>query len=219
MDPRSRSRRRKIKYTFIIGSLCLFISTWIITITIPKKDKIIDGINQEIERVDRNIDGGNLSVTDTRFLSISNRINIFELKYLIFNDVKNDYRMNLEKNILNKKIELLISYSNVWRLGDLVFENTDEIKQGRLIMKEDISYQNKNSKLSDLSVLIVKDMESRLYDLQDEKRKEINKKVEIENEKECWRKWFVIFQIGGLFLSGLSGVLVKSIKIGIGVVM
>ena len=145
MDPRSRSRRRKIKYTFIIGSLCLFISTWIITITIPKKDKIIDGINQEIERVDRNIDGGNLSVTDTRFLSLSNRINIFELKYLIFNDVKNDYHMNLEKKILNKKIELLISYSNILRLGDLVFENTDEIKQGRLIMKEDISYQNKNS--------------------------------------------------------------------------
>ena len=72
MDPRSESRKRRIKYTFIIGFLCLFISTWIITITIPKKDKILDGINQEIERVDRNIDGGNLSVTDTRFLSISN---------------------------------------------------------------------------------------------------------------------------------------------------
>lgn len=219
MDPRSESRKRRIKYTFIIGFLCLFISTWIITITIPKKDKIIDGINQEIERFDKNIDGGNLSVTDTRFLSLSNRINTFELNNLIINDVKNDYRNNLEKKILDKKVELLISYLNIWRLGGLVFENTDEMKQTRLIMKEDISYQNKYSKLNVLSTKFVKDMEKRLYDLQDKKKEKISLKVGVENEKEFWRKWFVIFQIGGLLLTGLSGILVKTIKIGIGVVM
>ena len=219
MDPRSESRKRRIKYTFIIGFLCLYISTWIITITIPKKDKIIDGINQEIERFDKNIDGGNLSVTDTRFLSLSNRINTFELNNLIINDVKNDYRNNLEKKILDKKVELLISYLNIWRLGGLVFENTDEMKQTRLIMKEDISYQNKYSKLNVLSTKFVKDMEKRLYDLQDKKKEKISLKVGVENEKEFWRKWFVIFQIGGLLLTGLSGILVKTIKIGIGVVV
>ena len=100
-------------------------------------------------------------------------------------------------------------------MGDLVFENTDEIKQGRLIMKEDISYQNKYSKLNVLSTKFVKDMEKRLYDLQDKKKEKISLKVGVENEKEFWRKWFVIFQIGGLFLTGLSGILVKTIKIGI----
>jgi len=116
-------------------------------------------------------------------------------------------------------MSLIYVSSKLWLVDGLETEDRKYKELSDKIIKEKIPFLEKDRKFEELKKQCSIEMEKRIEKINDryETRKKL--KLEIENEKECWMKWFIRFQIGGLFLSGLSGILVKTIKIGIGVRM
>jgi len=201
-----------ILYFALIGYILLIIATYLATVKIPELEKEISDINLVVKRIDDKILRGIILNSDYNISAIRKRINILELNNLALHDVGTNEQDVLKKRIINTLYDLIKMYSNLFTMDEIAVESKDIEKRSDDIINKQEPFDIMKEKLEDLLKECKSVAGNRLVNIQEKRKKKIDKIISLEDSRDRYSNIFIWLQIMGLVLLSFSGIMEKVIK-------
>lgn len=217
--------RKTIIITATIGFICIIISTFLQTVIIQNLDKNIDVYISSIDSCKSIKSFGINNHIGYKITEVENRIAWFEYDMLIvfqnndfFESIEqetNDFLELIKQEILSDYVFLIKAYSGLFSNVSLSSnpEVAKNMRKTKSILDSDNDFVKKTEKLTELlDHLKTVETPKKLEKVNKTQEYKESLKIKYENKKNKINSWFLIFQIIGLILMSISGILEKFYK-------